>query len=594
MLRVGNAWKLAAGNIPEILLGRLAQLVEHLVYTEGVGGSSPSSPTIRPARTGGPFNKGFAMARDPQELHRSAITLMQQGRLAEAAPLFDELTRRQPKFAMGWLAAGNLASMLGDTAKAWQCLQKAHRLEPRNPGVAVFHAHCASQAGTPAETRAAALAALQLNPSDPHMLNTLAAVFSELNDQETAHKIVSRAAKMLPKDPGVLFNLASVLRFMGRAEEAERVLDRVIALQPDNHEAYLVRSSLRSQTSDRNHLAELERKSGDYALPSEGAIIIDYALGKELEDLGRWSDAFAAFDRAAALQRSVAPYDVAKDELLMTEMVQQFTAEDLGARARGTPSDKPIFVIGLPRSGTTLVERILSSHPTVVSVGESPDFSRLLGDEMAKRGALPQGAADTVERIKRVDSRALGRNYLRRLAERAAAQPSDKKDITRVIDKMPYNYLYVGAIHRALPDARIIQLQRDPMDSCLGLFKTHFKSGNAAFSYDLRDLERYFIAYSQLMDHWQKALPPGKMLTLRYEEIVEDLEGSVKRLLDFCDLAWDPACLDFHENPSPSTTQSALQVRQPLYRSAIGRWKHYETELADLAEGLGAAGYLSS
>jgi Sulfotransferase family len=255
------------------------------------------------------------------------------------------------------------------------------------------------------------------------------------------------------------------------------------------------------------------------------------------------------------------------------------TANDRHDRA---PSEAPIFIVGLPRSGTTLVDRILGSHSAVFSAGELNHFALCIVDAVRlKSGAARLPRRELVARSADLDFAAVGRDYLERA--HGAAAPG-----VRFTDKMPLNYLYCGLIRRALPRAKIVHLTRQPLAACYAMYKTLFRDGYP-FSYDLGEIGRYYIAYRRLMDHWQAVMPEG-IHTVSYEALVADQVGETRKLLDFCDLDWQDSCMDFHRNSSPATTASAVQVRRPLYDTSVSQWRNYAAQLAQLDSQLRAAG----
>ncbi len=275
-------------------------------------------------------------------------------------------------------------------------------------------------------------------------------------------------------------------------------------------------------------------------------------------------------------------YEVETDLGIMRRICEVFGSETLAGPGGGDLGGDAIFVIGLPRTGTTLVERVLASHPGVCSAGELSNFSvELTRQVQALPGGAPASRTDFVDRAARIDFRALGEAYLSSTLPYRDAQ-------ARFIDKLPFNYLYAGLIHRALPRARIVSLERHPMDSCYSIYKQLFRDAYP-FSYDLDELGRYFVAYTELMRHWHRVMP-GVIHTVRYEHLVADLDGEARRLLGHCGLAWDDRCLRFHENPDASTTASAMQVRQPIYAHSVGRWRNYARQLEPLRARLAGAG----
>jgi hypothetical protein len=307
-----------------------------------------------------------------------------------------------------------------------------------------------------------------------------------------------------------------------------------------------------------------------------GEVPLCYALAKEHEDLGEDERSFSYLKRGAESCHRQLGYDVQIDVSIMqrvTEIFDRSYAENAksAAERRG-----PIFVLGLPRSGTTLVDRIISSHSDVESRGELTDFALTmtrLGWSFDKRQMLESSV--------RIDPDMLGKSYIRSVVSHGSNAPY-------FIDKTPINYLYIGLIAKALPGASIIHLRRHPVDSCLSMYRTLFRTGYP-FSYDLDDLAEYYIAYDALMRHWQ-SLFPETVFDVSYEELVDNQERVSKDIIAHCGLDWEPACLEFDRNTAPVATASAAQVRKPIYRDALARWRRFETQLAPLIERLRKAG----
>jgi hypothetical protein len=275
-------------------------------------------------------------------------------------------------------------------------------------------------------------------------------------------------------------------------------------------------------------------------------------------------------------------YDVATDLAILAKIREVYAASLFDGRIEGFDCADPIFIIGMPRTGTTLVERLLGSHSQVCAAGELNEFALELV-RLARQlpGPTPTSRLDFVAATAGLDFRALGEGYVRRTRAMRDDRPF-------FIDKLPFNFLYAGLIHLALPRAKIISLRRHPLDTCYAVYKQLFKDAYP-FSYDLDELGRYYIAYDELMRHWHSVMP-GVIHTVAYEALVADLEGETRRLLDHCGLAWEEACLHFHRNSRASTTASAVQVRQPIYDTSIGKWRHYARQLEPLRASLERAG----
>jgi tetratricopeptide (TPR) repeat protein len=427
-----------------------------------------------------------------------------------------------------------------------------------------------------------AAAAAQLHaPPDPVLFDAIGSLFSQANDQGRALAAFDRAVALAPGNPHFLFNRATVYRFLGRLAEAEADYDRVIARNPADYEAYKNRSELRTQSPDANHIGELEALLAKGVAEWRGHVQIRYAAAKEYEDIGDYDKSFEHLRLGASKRREHMRYDVAADVATVDWIIEAFPPESTPSGG-DAPRDAPIFIVGLPRSGTTLVDRILGSHSAVFSAGELNCFALCIVD--AVRGASGTAQLPRRELIARsadLDFAALGRDYLQRARHAAGGSP-------RFTDKMPLNYLYCGLIRRALPNAKIVHLTREPMAVCYAMHKTLFKDAYP-FSYDLDELGRYYIAYRRLMNHWHAAMP-GAIHTVSYEDLVSDQTGQTGKLLEFCGLEWQDACLEFHRNPAATTTASAAQVRRQLYGSSVSQWRHYAAQLAGLNRQLHAAG----
>ncbi len=399
----------------------------------------------------------------------------------------------------------------------------------------------------------------------------LAYVSMALGKHEHANSLYRRATQIEPRVPRFWYNLAGSERSLGRLAEAEAACDRAIALDPAQYPTYLLRSELRVQSAAANHVSELQAQL-DRAGPDHRArLFLGYALGKELDDLRRFDEAFHWFSMAAAARRSHLDYDVATDERKLARIAEVFAHPRARGQAQGT--SQYLFIVGLPRSGTTLVERILTGLPRVKSNGETENFSRALL-------ASGTGPGDVFARAAAADPDAVAAGYAR------LANPGRSED--HIIEKLPMNYLYLGAIHRALPQARILWIRRSALDSCFAMYRTLF--GDAyPFSYDLQDLGRYYAAYDRLMTHWRPLL--GERLhEVVYEDIVGDPRGIGASIAHHCGLAWSDAAVDIQQNQSVSLTASAAQVRRPIYGSSSGRWRHYHRHLDGLIATLRARG----
>lgn len=509
--------------------------------------------------------------------------LLQAGETRDAIDACEQLNRQFPDFASGWHTASQLALKLNNPKMALAAVKMALKYEPNSLSWAIQKAQCVARLGDlkQLEMELQRLSARKLDTA--YQLSAVAMLQTVLGRRELAMKLYQQAADLEPRVAVHCYNIACMQRSLGQLEAAEANYDRAIALNPADYESYKIRSDLRQQTTERNHIAELERLLDEGIDDPRGALQIRYTLAKELEDLGEYERSFRHLQAGSDRRRELMQYDIERDLATMAAIRRTFTAEVLQKAAQGNASAEPVFVLGLPRTGTTLVERILSSHSEVFSAGELNNFAMqltLMLQAQSRAGKLSR--EEMVSVSAQLDSVKLGAAYLQ------STRPLTGHT-ARFIDKMPLNFLYIGLIHLALPKAKIIHLQRDAMDTCYAIYKQLFVDAYP-FSYRLDELAQYYVAYRQLMEHWHSVLP-GVVHTVRYEALVADLETESRRMLDFCELEWQPQCLKFHENREASTTASTAQIRRPIYASSIGKWRNHQQQLQPVAEVLKKAGY---
>jgi tetratricopeptide (TPR) repeat protein len=387
-----------------------------------------------------------------------------------------------------------------------------------------------------------------------------------------AERLFRRAVELAPDNDAMLGNLAATLRFLGRIEEAEQLYEQIIARATDAFEALKLRSDIRTQTPQRNHIAELQRRSRQPDLPWRGEMMLAYALGKECEDVGRYDDAFAAFERGARIRRTHMQYAVRRDIEVMSELRAVFLP-DRHVTTAGLTDHAPIFILGLPRSGSTLLDRMLSRHPAIESLDEPQAFMLQVIRQAEQQYGRPANRRAFVEATAQLDRKQLASGYLAALAPLRGHEAC-------FIDKLPLNFLYLGLIATALPNATLVHLRREPRDACMAMFKTLFEAAYP-FSYDLGELGAYHRAYRQLMDHWDRCFA-GRVIHLDYEDLVAQPEPLLTRVLSSAGLEWDARCLEPQLSPDAALTQSTLQVREPVHGRSVGAWRNYERHLAPL------------
>jgi tetratricopeptide (TPR) repeat protein len=462
--------------------------------------------------------------------------LLGVGRHREAIDFLERAVAIDPTYAQAHNNLGSALLPLGKIEEAAACYRRAIEIQPR---YADAHANLG------------------------HALRLLGRL-----DEAMAHFEMAPAAR--PDNARAFGDMGNALAEMGRLDEALVAYERAIALEP-RPELFRYIGDLRKYTPGDRYLAAMEQLFERVdSFEVDGQIDLHFALGKAYADVGEHQRSFRHLLAGNALKRGIQPYDEAATLASFEEIPRVFTAEMMAAHeGQGDPSRVPIFVLGMPRSGTTLVEQILAGHPAVHAAGELEIF----GETVA--ALFPDGGvALTPERL-----RELGARYVERV--RALAPEAE-----RVTDKMPANFRFAGLIHLALPNARIISTRRDPIDNCLSCFSLLFQEGQPHL-YDLAELGRYYRGYEALVAHWHKVLPAGVMLDVQYEDVVADLETQARRIVAHAGLPWNDACLKFHEVRRPVQTASASQVRKPIFTSSVGRWRPYGELLRPLLDALG-------
>jgi tetratricopeptide (TPR) repeat protein len=489
-----------------------------------------------------------------------------------------------PEDADGWHASSVIALQLGGAAPALLFIEKALDIRPGEAAWRVHRARCLHATGDGAGATVILEELCKAATGNPELLAETALLAGALNRHELAESLFGEAAGLDPGNARLHYNVAATQRYLGKLEDALDSVNRAIELNPRDPDAHYLRASLRRWTVKSNHVDALERALDGTVNNALGEAQLCYALAKELEDCAEYAASFSYLQRGAKTRRRKLQYDIGEDLAFFRALREVYDREFLQERAAGTHSRDPIFVLGLPRTGTTLVERILSACDGVTSIGESTVLTQLIGAAAQRLNPSPRVTrADLVRATTGINFKELGDAYLQR------ARPAGGNAI-RFVDKFPQNTLNIGAIHKALPEAAIVLLERHPMDACYAMYKALF-TDIYAFSYEFGELARYFIAHQGLMRHWREALP-GRVHVLRYENLVSDPEGEARKLLAHCGLDWQADCLDFTRNPQASTTASASQIRQGIYSSSVGLWKHYAEQLAPLERSLREAGCL--
>ncbi len=520
----------------------------------------------------------MAKRRGGAEAHHNAGRAhFAQGRLDEAAAELTSAVKLRPGFGDALDLLGVCLAELGRSAEAVPYLERARTALPRSAPIAFHLGNALLDVGRLPEARAAFEAALQIEPRNAAPQNGLGAVLARQNDAEGAAAAFRAALAIDPAFGDAACNLGRVLLEAGAVDEAVTWFERAIAIDPGNSHYHLELVRSRSGPLEPERLGALEALSTQGRGRNRAAQIdLHFGLAKAYEDGGRYDDAFRELTAGNALKRAAVNYNEAAELGFFTSLERTIGAPLVESlRAYGNPSEQPVFVFSMPRAGSTLVEQILAAHPQVAAAGESAEFGRLIAEVRPGVGtaAPPEAVGASL--------RTLGDRYLDATAQLAAGK-------ARLTDKTLANFTLAPLIHMALPNARLIHVRRNWLDTCFSSYATLFLGSYVSFSYDLAELGRYYSAYDRLMTRWRAILPPDRFLEVTYEDVIAHLEPAARRIVAFCGLPWDDACLDFQAARRPVRTASAFQVRQPLYDSSIGRAQRFAAHLEPL---ITASGY---
>jgi tetratricopeptide (TPR) repeat protein len=490
-----------------------------------------------------PLKRAHALAPNAAEvLNNIGAALRAVGGLHESIAFFEKSTLADPDYVD---AARNLANALSESGRAAEAIVPLERL-------------------------------LERGHASADLYDMMGKALWKNDRIEDALVWFDKSLALDPKHASAMGHRGNAWMELGKIEEGKASLRAAIDTAPERGEFYHVLAGVDPAAITEADLATLERLAA--APGSEDRSDVDYALSRVYDHRGESARAFRHLLAANAAVRAKLPYDEAAQFALFDRLTALFTP-DVFARVRegANPSERPIFIVGMPRSGTTLIEQILASHPSVYGAGELDLFTRT-SDLVLEASGL---SAEVAIRSSDAVLREIADRYLAGIAELA---PSDA---LRVTDKMPNNFLSVGLIALVFPNAHIIHTRRNPLDTCISCFSINFASAGLVWTCDLSELGRYYRRYERLMEHWRAVLPPGRMLEVRYEETVEDLEAQARRVVAFCGLPWDERCLEFHTLKRPIKTASVTQVRRPIYRTSVNRAERYGDLIAPLKDALG-------
>jgi tetratricopeptide (TPR) repeat protein len=552
-------WQLIEKGVDPSVADNVTQsLILHL--------SSPSIPVSHGDAAPSPSSKADHVSA--RQLLTQAQGRLSHGAYAEAADLFEELIAIAPQTLDAHLGYGATLCRLGRYAEAEQCFRRVIEINPDCPEAHFNLGNVLRWCGEMAEAETSLRTALKLRPGYIDARASLGLVLAFFGRLREARRQFEKVLKAAPRDAEALVGMGQIARLEGRFDEAERRCNLALKIEPGLSSALSTLVTLRKMTrADSDWLAHARQGLASSITPLEEADI-RFALGKYHDDLNEYAQAFENFQRANDLLKSVAvKYDREARSFHVSDQIRVYTREVLSKVGEGgSPSKKPIFVVGMMRSGTSLAEQIIASHPSADGVGELSFWSEAVrSHESEVRSGMPNEAT----------KKRLAEEYLRILTEHA----SDASQ--RIVDKAPFNCDHLGVIHSVFPNARIIYMRRNPIDICLSCYFQPFPA-SMNFTLDLSDLAHYYREHQRLIDHWRAVLPADRFMEIPYEGLVSDFQDWTQRIMDFLELPWDDKLLDFHKTQRNVITASAWQVRQKIYKNSVDRWRNYEKFLGPL------------
>jgi tetratricopeptide (TPR) repeat protein len=538
-----------------------------------------ASTQERPPRITSSDNLLMQAARELQALLKRGFDHLAKGEIDAAAACCKEALQRQPDLVPAHFLVGLVALEAHDRKTAFSAFGSVTQLQKDHAAAWAHLAKLFMSDGQVNRADAALAEARRANSSDPMVHDLLGTVCSQMGEFGEARQWFEKAVAGRPGHPPFLLNLANNLVYHGETGKAGELLRALLAKHPATPQAHWSLAGMR-KAGDHTHIEEMQALAETMNQDPRAQAFYYYAIGKEHEDLEEWDAAFSAFEQGARYRRETVAYDEQADRDMFAALERVYTPDWLEAAGEGSDSDAPIFVLGQPRTGTTLVERMISSHSMVHSAGELQQFG-LAVRRLSEYRDPRRFSAEFFDVARQLEPQKVGKLYL----ETSRRMQGDKP---RFVDKLPQNYLMLPLILAALPNAKIVHLTRDPRDACFSSFKQLFADAYL-HSYDQREMARHHARYWHLMNIWRERFGE-RFLDVSYEETVRDIEPAARRLLDFLGLPWESAVLDFHKQKAAVSTASAVQVREPAHTRSIGRWRRYEDRLQPMLDELQNAG----
>ena len=518
----------------------------------------------------------------PREL-LAVTNHMHEGRILRAEEMARAFMKKNPRHIEGMRLLADIGSRLGVHEDAEFLLATAIELEPGNPQIRIDYINVLRKRQKFAKALSESSALLKLDPASPTFQSMYAIECMQSGDYDTALEMFDQVLSKLPLDPLTLTSRGHALKTAGFGDQAVASYRAAIEADPLNGDAWYALANLKIYRFTDEEIAHMQQIEEDPNLSFMSRIHVAFALGKAFEDRGEYAPSFLRYDRGNSLKRSSTRYTTEQMREEFAAQKKHCTAELFSRRTElGADAPDPIFIVGLPRAGSTLLEQILASHSQVDGTLELPNILSLAHTLRGRKHVTDR------ERYPRILHDLPDEELARMGEEYIENTRAHRKGAPFFTDKMPNNFRHIGLIHLILPNAKIIDARRNPMDCCWSCFKQLFAEGQE-FTYSLEDIGQYYRAYVDLMDHWDNVLPKGRILRVQHEDVIEDLEGQVRRILDYCGLPFEQACIEFHKTERAVRTASSEQVRQPISRAGLEQWRPFEAYLEPLKSALGSS-----
>ncbi|MFT4997881.1 MAG: tetratricopeptide (TPR) repeat protein [Chitinophagales bacterium] len=510
-----------------------------------------------------------------QKLLNQGFNQLSQGNIKEASDCCQQALKIKPDLVQAHFLVGLIALEAKDRRTAFQAFNSVVKLDEKHVAAWAQLAKLFMTDGQVNRADSALQKARSIVTNEPMVHDLIGTTLSLMGDHEDAGKSFLKANQYQTDYPPFMLNYANNMIYHGDNDEALIILNNIVSIQQNNPQAHWALSSA-SKAKDTDHIQQMQKLINNGRQNGRALAFYHYAIGKEYEDLQQWDRAFDAIEKGAKARRSTIEYDEAS-EIAMFEFIEKnYTRKWFDGLAEGNPDNSPIFVLGQPRTGTTLVERIITSHSQVHSAGELQQFGlairRLTGHQDPKRFTR-----EYFEKAQQLEPSKIGALYLKTIGKTVGDTP-------HFVDKLPQNYLLIPLILKALPNAKIVHLTRNPMDACFASYKQLFADAYL-HSYDQAEMARHHARYRHLMGVWRQRFP-NTFFDISYEATAQDLEPNARALIEFLELPWEDACLNFHQQKAAVATASASQVREPAHTRSIDRWKKYQGELTIMTDAL--------